>query len=162
MRLCSCCFVPTVPLLECHGILRHQCKTGRMESGDLDNTVSIERSAHSIFYNLPPSSLAMTSALSSTVVYAIELLEFPKDIPITFLSVGVTPFVVASSPAILNEIQVIQAQIYRFHRCNCFQATSYYSSLVRGRLGTFWFRYREIYLAPLVSDRDPKRSRRQG
>jgi len=40
---------------------------------------------------LPPSSLAITSALSSTEVKAIELLEFPKEIPIACRSAGVVP-----------------------------------------------------------------------
>jgi hypothetical protein len=38
--------------------------------------------------DLPPSSLAITSALSSALVYAIELLEFPNEIPIAFLPPG--------------------------------------------------------------------------
>jgi hypothetical protein len=51
--------------------------------------------------NIPPSSLAMTSALSSIVVYAIELLEFPKEIPIACRSPGVVPLADAPSAAIL-------------------------------------------------------------
>jgi hypothetical protein len=39
---------------------------------------------------IPPSSLAMTSALSSTV-YAMELLELPKVMPITTRSPGAGP-----------------------------------------------------------------------
>jgi hypothetical protein len=42
---------------------------------------------------LPPSSLAITSALSSVVVHAIELLELPKEIPMATLSPGFAPFV---------------------------------------------------------------------
>jgi hypothetical protein len=52
--------------------------------------------------NIPPSSLAITSALSSFVVYAIELFEFPKEIPIAYLSPGVVPFADAPSAAILS------------------------------------------------------------
>jgi hypothetical protein len=51
--------------------------------------------------NIPPSSLAMTSALSSIVVYAIELFEFPKEIPIACRSPGVVPLADAPSAAIL-------------------------------------------------------------
>lgn len=39
--------------------------------------------------NVPPSSLAITSALSSTV-QAMELLELPKVIPMTVRSLGAT------------------------------------------------------------------------
>lgn len=52
--------------------------------------------------NIPPSSLAITSALSSIVVYAIELFEFPKEIPMACLSPGVVPFADAPSAAILS------------------------------------------------------------
>ena len=54
--------------------------------------------------NIPPSSLAMTSALSSIVVYAIELFEFPKEIPIACRSPGEVPLADAPSAAILLEV----------------------------------------------------------
>jgi hypothetical protein len=40
---------------------------------------------------IPPSSLAITSALSSMVVYAMELFEFPNEIPIACRSAGDDP-----------------------------------------------------------------------
>lgn len=40
-----------------------------------------------IWLHVPPSSLAMTSALSS-IVYAIELLELPKVMPMATRSLG--------------------------------------------------------------------------
>jgi hypothetical protein len=51
--------------------------------------------------NIPPSSLAITSALSSIVVYAIELFEFPNEIPIACRSLGVVPLADAPSAVIL-------------------------------------------------------------
>ena len=55
--------------------------------------------------NIPPSSLAMTSALSSIVVYAIELFEFPKAIPMACLSPGVVPLAGAASAAIFSVLR---------------------------------------------------------
>jgi len=48
----------------------------------------------------------MTSALFSLVVYAIELLELPNEIPIVCLSAGDAPLVVVLSPAILFKLSV--------------------------------------------------------
>jgi hypothetical protein len=55
-----------------------------------------------VLEHIPPSSFAMTSALSSIVVYAMELLELPKEIPMAVRSPGVGPFVTASSDAIVS------------------------------------------------------------
>lgn len=104
MRQYSCCSVPAALLLECHGILHHQHMTKLMESDGLKSILAESSAQRTEIINLPPSSLAMTSALSSIVVYAIELLELPKAIPIACLSAGVVPFILTSSPAILSGI----------------------------------------------------------
>ena len=57
---------------------------------------------------LPPSSFAITSALSSDVVYAIELLEFPKEIPMAWRSEGVVPFVAAVSEDMISLVWIIE------------------------------------------------------
>ena len=46
--------------------------------------------------------MAITSALSSIVVYAIELFEFPNEIPMACLSPGVVPLADDPSAAILS------------------------------------------------------------
>jgi len=104
MRQYSCCSAPAAPLPECHGILHHQHMTKLMESDGLKLNLAERSAQRRENVNLPPSSLAMTSALSSIVVYAIELFELPKAIPIACLSAGVVPFVLTSSPAIAYRI----------------------------------------------------------
>lgn len=59
-----------------------------------------------LWHDLPPSSLAITSALSSTVVTAMELLEFPKEIPMVCRSPGVEPLVVSRSADILPILDI--------------------------------------------------------
>ena len=60
---------------------------------------------------VPPSSLAMTSALSS-LVWAIELLELPKVMPITTRSAGsgpgLLPFSAIVSLYSSARVQVVQ------------------------------------------------------
>jgi len=79
--------------------------------------------------NIPPSSLAMTSALSSIVVYAIELFEFPKEIPIACRSPGVVPLADAPSAPILLVLfmkeEVCENDVVRKR---CFLASSSSSS----------------------------------
>ena len=58
------------------------------------------------WHDLPPSSLAITSALSSTVVTAMELLEFPNEIPMACRSPGVEPLVVSPSADILPMLDI--------------------------------------------------------
>lgn len=52
--------------------------------------------------NVPPSSLAITSALSSTDVTAMLLFEFPNEIPMATRSPGIEPLAVESSADILS------------------------------------------------------------
>ena len=135
-RPCSCCSVPAAPLLECHGILHHQRMTKLMESDGL-NSLLAECSAQSKeSVNLPPSSLAITSALSSIVVYAIELFELPKAIPIACLSAGAVPFVLTSSPAILSGI--FSSVKYAYRRLLAFMCSVRMRSVLRSLArGTF-------------------------
>lgn len=55
----------------------------------------------------------MTSALSSVVVHAMELLEFPNEIPMAVRSPGFAPFVAASVADILidYEISIMYADV---------------------------------------------------
>lgn len=116
MRQYFCCSVRAALLLECHGILRLRCMTILMESDDL--SPSKQGTMLKVgFYNLPPSSLAITSALSSTVVYAIELFELPNAIPIACLSAGVIPFILTSSPAIFPGFLNSVNYAHRINNC---------------------------------------------
>lgn len=54
-----------------------------MESDDLRRVSGLPHKE--LFVNaLPPSSLAITSALPSSVTWEMEELEFPKEIPMTW------------------------------------------------------------------------------
>ena len=101
MQQCSCCSVQVVPWLVDHCILHHQRMRELKESDDL-NKILVYTLGILLYWYLPPSSFAMTSALSSTVVYAIELLEFPKEIPMACLSAGLAPLVGAGSPILFD------------------------------------------------------------
>jgi hypothetical protein len=114
--------------------------TKLMESDGLKLLLAEDSAQSTETVNLPPSSLAMTSALSSIVVYAIELFELPKAIPIACLSAGVIPFVLTSSPAILSELSQF-SQTYSKKIASCYALrwnALYVVKPCAGHIQTFW------------------------
>jgi hypothetical protein len=65
--------------------------------------------------------LAITSALSSGVVQAIELLEFPNEIPMATRSPGFVPFAVGSSADMLIGYEILEGcpTAERFVKAQC-------------------------------------------
>jgi hypothetical protein len=100
-RPCSCCCGSAAALPAAHYIPRRPRRI--ISKGFDDLKVKLEgATALRLSIYAPPSSLAMTSALSSLVVYAIELFELPKAMPMACRSLEADPLVDDSSGAILT------------------------------------------------------------